>query len=245
MWWHGGARLTERSERGSLSAVATHDVFGVCNLASEFTRAVWAKVKDLPILILAATGDSNNCGVAWKALRKLTGDLDQSRLCNAREGNRVTLPSGILVQLNVEIQAGYAVSQKGAVRKVSATENCCQGGLTISNPSSRRIVLSKVRDLHADSRQQLQPRTDIALLKMRCVNECDVPHGSIILPNDDVVAPARSSSDSKKDVVAGCHARLDLPFEFYRPITCFSGMKTISPRFKTSFSPFRGISANL
>ena len=27
MWWHGGAGLTERSERGSLSAVATHDVF--------------------------------------------------------------------------------------------------------------------------------------------------------------------------------------------------------------------------
>ena len=29
MWWHGGARLIERSERGSLSAVATHDVFGL------------------------------------------------------------------------------------------------------------------------------------------------------------------------------------------------------------------------
>ena len=28
MWWHGGAGLTERSERESLSAVATHDVFG-------------------------------------------------------------------------------------------------------------------------------------------------------------------------------------------------------------------------
>ena len=27
MWWHGCAGLTERSERGSLSAVATHDVF--------------------------------------------------------------------------------------------------------------------------------------------------------------------------------------------------------------------------
>ena len=26
MWWHGGAGLTERSERESLSAVATHDV---------------------------------------------------------------------------------------------------------------------------------------------------------------------------------------------------------------------------
>ena len=25
MWWHGGAGLTERSERGALSAVATHD----------------------------------------------------------------------------------------------------------------------------------------------------------------------------------------------------------------------------
>jgi hypothetical protein len=29
MWWHGGAGLTERSERWSLSAVATHDVFAV------------------------------------------------------------------------------------------------------------------------------------------------------------------------------------------------------------------------
>ena len=29
MWWHGGAGLKERSERGTLSAVATHDVFGV------------------------------------------------------------------------------------------------------------------------------------------------------------------------------------------------------------------------
>jgi len=29
MWWHGGAGLTERSERGSLSAVATHDVFAL------------------------------------------------------------------------------------------------------------------------------------------------------------------------------------------------------------------------
>jgi hypothetical protein len=28
MWWHGGARLIERSERGTSSAVATHDVFG-------------------------------------------------------------------------------------------------------------------------------------------------------------------------------------------------------------------------
>jgi len=27
MWWHGGAGLIERSERGSLSAVATH---GLC-----------------------------------------------------------------------------------------------------------------------------------------------------------------------------------------------------------------------
>ena len=26
MWWHGGAGLTERSERGTLSAVATHDL---------------------------------------------------------------------------------------------------------------------------------------------------------------------------------------------------------------------------
>jgi hypothetical protein len=25
MWWHGGAGLTERSERGTLYAVATHD----------------------------------------------------------------------------------------------------------------------------------------------------------------------------------------------------------------------------
>ena len=32
MWWHGGAGLTERSERGSLSAVATHDVFGLRGL---------------------------------------------------------------------------------------------------------------------------------------------------------------------------------------------------------------------
>jgi hypothetical protein len=30
----------------------------------------------------------------------------------------------------------------------------------------------------------------------------------ITFPNDDVVAPARSSSDSKKDVTAGCHSRL-------------------------------------
>ena len=29
MWWHGGAGLAERSERGSLSAVATHDVFAL------------------------------------------------------------------------------------------------------------------------------------------------------------------------------------------------------------------------
>jgi len=27
-WWHGGAGLTERSERGSLSAVATHVLLG-------------------------------------------------------------------------------------------------------------------------------------------------------------------------------------------------------------------------
>ena len=27
MWWHGGAGLTERSERGTLSAVATHALF--------------------------------------------------------------------------------------------------------------------------------------------------------------------------------------------------------------------------
>lgn len=29
MWWHGGTGLIEQSERGSLSAVATHDVFCV------------------------------------------------------------------------------------------------------------------------------------------------------------------------------------------------------------------------
>lgn len=34
MWWHGGAGLTERSERESLSAVATHDLF-----ALEFSSA--------------------------------------------------------------------------------------------------------------------------------------------------------------------------------------------------------------
>jgi len=27
MWWHGGAGLLERSERGTLYAVATHDLF--------------------------------------------------------------------------------------------------------------------------------------------------------------------------------------------------------------------------
>lgn len=27
MWWHGGAGPTKLSERGSLSVVATHDVF--------------------------------------------------------------------------------------------------------------------------------------------------------------------------------------------------------------------------
>jgi len=27
-WWHGGAGLTERSEQGSLSAVATHVLLG-------------------------------------------------------------------------------------------------------------------------------------------------------------------------------------------------------------------------
>ena len=27
MWWHGGAGLIERSERGTLYAVATHDLF--------------------------------------------------------------------------------------------------------------------------------------------------------------------------------------------------------------------------
>jgi hypothetical protein len=37
MWWHGGAGLTERSERGSLSAVATHDMFG---FAVEFMEGV-------------------------------------------------------------------------------------------------------------------------------------------------------------------------------------------------------------
>ena len=35
MWWHGGAGLIERSERGSLSAVATHDVFGVSSFSGE------------------------------------------------------------------------------------------------------------------------------------------------------------------------------------------------------------------
>ena len=29
MWWHGGAGLIERSERGTLSAVATHDLFAL------------------------------------------------------------------------------------------------------------------------------------------------------------------------------------------------------------------------
>jgi hypothetical protein len=33
-------------------------------------------------------------------------------------------------------------------------------------------------------------------------------------PNDDVVAPARSSSDFKRDVVAGCHSRLVGFFDF-------------------------------
>ncbi len=33
MWWQGGAGLTERSEQKSLSADATHDVFGNSFLA--------------------------------------------------------------------------------------------------------------------------------------------------------------------------------------------------------------------
>ena len=28
-WWHGGAGLTERSERGALYAVATHDLLAI------------------------------------------------------------------------------------------------------------------------------------------------------------------------------------------------------------------------
>ena len=51
MWWHGGAGLIERSERWSLSAVATHDVFvlfitGVASTtpdaaADQISRAGW------------------------------------------------------------------------------------------------------------------------------------------------------------------------------------------------------------
>jgi len=38
MWWHGGAGLTERSERGSLSAVATHDLFEIIYVRREKRR---------------------------------------------------------------------------------------------------------------------------------------------------------------------------------------------------------------
>ena len=41
MWWHGGVGITERSERGSLSAVATHDVFAV--LHYELDREIDAR----------------------------------------------------------------------------------------------------------------------------------------------------------------------------------------------------------
>lgn len=35
MWWHGAAGLTERSELGRISAVATHDVFGFLDSSSK------------------------------------------------------------------------------------------------------------------------------------------------------------------------------------------------------------------
>ena len=40
MWWHGGAGLIEQSERGSLSAVATHDMFGLF-VADGYTRCIF------------------------------------------------------------------------------------------------------------------------------------------------------------------------------------------------------------
>ena len=43
MWWHGGAGLIERSERGSLSAVATHDVFGEFGSLVKVTGYLWGQ----------------------------------------------------------------------------------------------------------------------------------------------------------------------------------------------------------
>jgi hypothetical protein len=52
MWWHGGAGLTERSELAGLSAVATHDVFGVFSLLLLLTSlsvAINKQVNCVPI----------------------------------------------------------------------------------------------------------------------------------------------------------------------------------------------------
>jgi len=62
MWWHGGAGLTERSERGSLSAVATHDLFCLLGSSSFVSVGPLLVLVSLICLVNAANDDESNPG---------------------------------------------------------------------------------------------------------------------------------------------------------------------------------------
>ena len=65
MWWHGGAGLIERSEQGSLPAVATHDVFcflvrSQLNCDSDFILLARYYIGDVVERIVAPARGSGN-----------------------------------------------------------------------------------------------------------------------------------------------------------------------------------------
>ena len=92
MWWHGGVGLTERSEQKSLSAVATHDVFGWFDLMEERVSAEFT--------LAGLDGNARNAGLpkylsALRAAKSVSGSgTPDSRIGNqaAHQDQRYNQP---------------------------------------------------------------------------------------------------------------------------------------------------------
>lgn len=106
MWWHGGAGLIERSERGSLSAVATHDVF--CK---------WVLQADLSVL----PDRRRNSSASFRARRDLlttASTTDQPMAMKSPTGNTMSGRSRSMLEL-----IAVATSSRSPDRRIRISRN--------------------------------------------------------------------------------------------------------------------------
>jgi hypothetical protein len=124
MWWHGGTRLKERSERGSLSAVATHDVFGFLSYSS---------------LVLL---DSREC----LALRMIL--MPETKANTETIGTAIAINTGEPLSLGDEKPLIIAINSRIGVRKIVPSPPTIIKMVPIANLIGCYVFLPNVESSH-------------------------------------------------------------------------------------------------